>query len=178
MVAKVFFLSMARQFSTLCKPTTCSKACWGACLRLDDDVAPPSFLPTELSDVSPVQCHRCRYKCRQGIRSLPLFINTQVKSVFWCHKYNQSCHVWSHRLCTAQIKEVAPIIGEGNGNPLQCSCWRIPGTGEPGGLLSLGSHRVRHDWSDLAAAPIIAIGHPAKLLSCPSWPSPQQIQRL
>ena len=84
-------------------------------------------------------------------------------------------------------------IGEGNGNPLQCSClenprdrgawraavygvaqsrtrlsdftftfhfhalekemaphssvlaWRIPGTGEPGGLPSLGSHRVGHD---------------------------------
>ena len=30
--------------------------------------------------------------------------------------------------------------------------WRIPGTGEPGGLPSLGSHRVRHNWSDLAAA--------------------------
>ena len=30
--------------------------------------------------------------------------------------------------------------------------WRIPGTGEPGGLLSMGSHRVRHDCSDLAAA--------------------------
>ena len=30
--------------------------------------------------------------------------------------------------------------------------WRIPGTGEPGGLLSLGSHRVGHDWSDLVAA--------------------------
>ena len=30
--------------------------------------------------------------------------------------------------------------------------WRIPGTGEPGGLLSMGSHRVRHDGSDLAAA--------------------------
>ena len=30
--------------------------------------------------------------------------------------------------------------------------WRIPGTGEPGGLLSMGSHRVKHDWSDLAAA--------------------------
>ena len=91
-------------------------------------------------------------------------------------------------------------IGEGNGNPLQCSCvenpkdggaswaavygvaqsqtwlsdftltfhfhalekemathysvlaWRIPGMGEPGGLLSMGSHRVGHDWSDLAAA--------------------------
>ena len=32
--------------------------------------------------------------------------------------------------------------------------WRIPGTGEPGGLLSVGSHRVRHDWSDLAAAQV------------------------
>ena len=30
--------------------------------------------------------------------------------------------------------------------------WRIPGTGEPGGLPSVGLHRVGHDWSDLAAA--------------------------
>ena len=30
--------------------------------------------------------------------------------------------------------------------------WRIPGTAEPGGLPSLGSHRVGHDWIDLAAA--------------------------
>ena len=29
--------------------------------------------------------------------------------------------------------------------------WRIPWTEEPGGLLSMGSHRVRHDRSDLAA---------------------------
>ena len=29
--------------------------------------------------------------------------------------------------------------------------WRIPGTGEPGGLPSIGSHRVGHDRSDLAA---------------------------
>ena len=84
-------------------------------------------------------------------------------------------------------------IGEGNGNPLQCSClenprdggawwtavngvsrgqtqlsdftftfhfhtlekemtthssvfaWRIPGTGEPGGLPSMESHKVEHD---------------------------------
>ena len=91
-------------------------------------------------------------------------------------------------------------IGEGDGNPLQCSClenpmdggawwaavhgvvksqtwlsdftftfhfhalekemathstvlaWRIPGTEEPSGLPSMGSHRVGHDWSDLAAA--------------------------
>ena len=30
--------------------------------------------------------------------------------------------------------------------------WRIPGMGEPGGLPSMGSHGVGHDWSDLAAA--------------------------
>ena len=30
--------------------------------------------------------------------------------------------------------------------------WRIPGTEKPGGLPSLGSHRVGHDSSDLAAA--------------------------
>ena len=33
--------------------------------------------------------------------------------------------------------------------------WRIPGTAEPGGLPSMGSHRVGHDCSDLAAATII-----------------------
>ena len=33
--------------------------------------------------------------------------------------------------------------------------WRIPGTGQPGGLPSMGSHRVRHDWSDLAAAVVL-----------------------
>ena len=41
--------------------------------------------------------------------------------------------------------------------------WRFPGTGEPGGLPSVGSHRVRHDWSDLAAA----AAEPAD--SSPEW---------
>ena len=30
--------------------------------------------------------------------------------------------------------------------------WRIPGTVEPGGLPSMGSHRVRHNLSDLVVA--------------------------
>ena len=37
--------------------------------------------------------------------------------------------------------------------------WRIPGTREPGGLLSIGSHRVGHDWSDLAAAAACSTGN-------------------
>ena len=35
--------------------------------------------------------------------------------------------------------------GEGNGNPLQCSCLENPRDGGPGGLPSMGSHRVGHD---------------------------------
>ena len=36
--------------------------------------------------------------------------------------------------------------GEGNGNPLQYPCWRIPWTEEPDGLQSMGSQRAGHDW--------------------------------
>ena len=57
------------------------------------------------------------------------------------------------------------FTGEGNGNPLQCSCLENPRDGEPGGLPSMGSHRVRHDWSDLAAAA-------AALTSSPTNTSP------
>ena len=108
-------------------------------------------------------------------------------------------------------------IGEGNGNPLQCSClknprdggawwagiygvaqsrtrlsdfpftfhfhalekemvthssvlaWRIPGMAEPGGLPSMGSHRVGHDWSDLAAAAAAAGG--VQVATCTRLPA-------
>jgi len=42
--------------------------------------------------------------------------------------------------------------------------WRIPGMGEPGGLLFMGLHRVGHDWSDLAADDFIRIFHKTKLV--------------
>ena len=38
--------------------------------------------------------------------------------------------------------------------------WRVLGMGEPGGLLSMGSHRVRHDWSDLAAGICLLLFRP------------------
>ena len=43
-------------------------------------------------------------------------------------------------------------LGEGNGNPLQCSCLKNPREGEAWWAAIYGSHRVGHDWSDLAAA--------------------------
>ena len=50
-------------------------------------------------------------------------------------------------------------MGEGNGNPLQCSCLENPGAGEPGGLPSMGSRRVGHDWSDSAVAAFHYVPH-------------------
>ena len=40
--------------------------------------------------------------------------------------------------------------------------WRIPGMGKPGGLPSMGSNRVRHHWSDLAAARLLRVPWTAK----------------
>ena len=48
-------------------------------------------------------------------------------------------------------KNHLPSTQPGGAHPCVVA-WRIPGTAEPGGLPSIGSHRVRHDWSDLAAA--------------------------
>ena len=42
-------------------------------------------------------------------------------------------------------------IGEEMETHSSVLAWRISGTEEPGGLLSMGSHRVGHDWRDLAA---------------------------
>ena len=60
------------------------------------------------------------------------------------------CSPWGRRVRHDWTTSLSRI-GEGNGDPLHIA-WRIPGTGEPGGLPSMGLHRVRHDWSNLAAA--------------------------
>ena len=45
-----------------------------------------------------------------------------------------------HSNCSKKFKNWDALLV--NGKPLQCSCWRIPGTGEPGGLPSMGSHKL------------------------------------
>ena len=54
--------------------------------------------------------------------------------------------------------------------------WRIPGMGEPGGLPSIGSHRVGHDWSDLAAAEAVYENHVEALISHRLQVSPGSFQ--
>ena len=45
-------------------------------------------------------------------------------------------------------------IGEGNGNPLQCSCLENPRDGEPGRLPSMGSHRAGLKWLSSSSSSI------------------------
>ena len=57
---------------------------------------------------------------------------------------------WWEIMCNKQ--QVAEPGGEGNGSPRQYSCLENPMDGGAGGLLSMGLHRVGHDWSNAAAA--------------------------
>ena len=50
--------------------------------------------------------------------------------------------------------------------------WRIPGTGEPGGLLSVGSHRVGHNWSDSAVSSNEHVSEPTSQVIPPPPLSP------
>ena len=52
-------------------------------------------------------------------------------------------------MCVYVCRKLLYSLGKTHSSVL---AWRIPGTGEPGGLPSMGSHRVGHDQSDLAAA--------------------------
>ena len=67
-------------------------------------------------------------------------------------KGQESLECWGSWICKESDTTEPPhfhfslsCIGEGNGKPLQCSCLENPRTWEPGGLLSLGSHRVGQD---------------------------------
>ena len=59
------------------------------------------------------------------------------------------CSPWGHKESDTterlHFHFLLSCTGDGNGNPLQCSCLEIPGMGEPGGLPPMGSHRVTHD---------------------------------
>ena len=57
-----------------------------------------------------------------------------------------TAYVSREQLCGAFLFLCTPTLA----NPSSALAWQIPCTGESGGLPSLGSHRVGHDWSDLA----------------------------
>ena len=66
--------------------------------------------------------------------------NDSLHRSFTINKGKDEC-MWPHQILCVCTHSSVPA-------------WRIPGMGEPGGLPSLESHRVGHDWSDLAAAAV------------------------
>ena len=67
----------------------------------------------------------------------------------------EGCSPWGHWVLDTtewlHFHFSLSCIGEGNGNPLQCSCLENPRDGRPWWLPSMGSHTVGHDWSDCLA---------------------------
>ena len=56
-------------------------------------------------------------------------------------------HSWLLPILFRNTEELWYRTGEGNGTPLQHLAWKIPWMEEPGGLQSMGSLRVGHDWA-------------------------------
>ena len=74
-----------------------------------------------------------------------------IKSPYLCEQGFPGGSDSKESVCSAGnlglIPGSARSSGEGNGGPLQYSCQSIPWTEEPGGLRSMRSPRVRHDWA-------------------------------
>ena len=68
---------------------------------------------------------------------------------------NLPANIWDVRNAGSSIPGLGRSPGRRHGNPLQYSYWRILWTVVPGGLQSMGSHRVRQDWSILGHTHIL-----------------------
>ena len=71
------------------------------------------------------------------------------KQIFW--ELILGVHLWSAHVICAMLGDMMlwRQMEKEMATHSRILAWRIPRTGEPGGLLSMGSHRVGHDWSDL-----------------------------
>ena len=81
--------------------------------------------------------------------SIYLYIYSYTSiTLFWLVWF--CCKFWNWDVLVLQLeKEMATHSS--------ILAWRIPGTGEPSGLPSMGSRRVGHDWSDLAAVAVAVL---------------------
>ena len=83
-----------------------------------------------------------------GILNIPWLVATSSPSL---HPIITWCPPWESVSKFPSYKDISHWISTHTTHS-SVLAWRIPGTAEPGGLPSMGSHRVGHNWSDLAAA--------------------------
>ena len=96
--------------------------------------------------IHPILFSACLLHLGSLISSFPA-LRLEVKPLGpWFSAFGLRSNYITHQFSFLGEKAMAP-----HSSTLAC---RIPGTGEPGGLPSMGSHRVRHEGSDLAAAAV------------------------
>ena len=95
---------------------------------------------------------------------MALHSSTLAWKISWAEEPDRLQSMGSRRVRHDQATSFSlSRIGEGNGNPLQCSCLENPRDGGAWWAAVYGSHRVGHDWSDLAA--FLSASHPDCILS-------------
>ena len=144
----------------------CNHILWSfkVCFTLEETISP--MRPTTSVFVL-FLFHHCSFGEWKGLLSALYNCRckmVQLTEILWgvtMPKYNQT-HQWFLKIaknhdkscCTPKTNTTLLINYAEKAMATHSStlAWKIPGTREPGGLPSVGSHRVGHDWSDLAAA--------------------------
>ena len=122
---------------------------WDPCFRLfwflvgyvpantgDEDSIPGLGRSPGVEDGNPLQCYCLENSMDRG--AWQASAHGVAKSQTWLSNFTFTFH---YHALEKEMATHSSVIA-----------WRIPGMGEPGGLPSMGSHRVGHDWSDLPAA--------------------------
>ena len=96
-------------------------------------------LPADAGDIK-------RPRINPWVGKIPWRRTWQPTPVFWLGKSHRQRSLGGHSPWGCKVKHDLATKPEKAMAPHSSTlAWRIPGTGEPGGLPSIGSHRVRHD---------------------------------
>ena len=114
--------------------------------------------PTQGSNPGLPHCRRILYQLsHQGSPYILIYIPVLLPGKSHGQRSLVGCSPWGRweSDTTEQLHFHFHALEEEMATHSSVLAWRIPGTAGPGGLPSMGSHRVGHDWSDLAAAAVI-----------------------
>ena len=116
----------------------------------DGKLASQSFLQTQLEDLSSTSQQFGEFL---SLQSISFCLNELTWILVICKELWPITYQVNFRPALVRLHFHLSLscIGEGMATHSSVLAWRIPGTGEPAGLPSMGLHRVGHNWIDLAA---------------------------
>ena len=122
--------------------------------------------------VSSQSCFGCLYRVSPSLAAKNILSLISVLTIWWCPLFRafsfvvgKGCLLWSvcslgktiltfallHSVLQGKLCQLLQVEKEMTTHS-SILAWRIPGTDEPSGLPSMGSHRIGHNWRDLAGA--------------------------